>query len=85
MIEHLRLISKATEKDRYAVVIMDRAAPMIMAKSSQVMNKSINPSIVKVIQFSKINAYLLSGRLGLNRINGFLLACFQQESTEKLY
>ncbi|WP_202776368.1 IS630 family transposase [Bathymodiolus azoricus thioautotrophic gill symbiont] len=26
MIEHLRLISKATEKDRYAVVIMDRAA-----------------------------------------------------------
>jgi hypothetical protein len=26
MIEYLRLISKATEKDRYAVVIMDRAA-----------------------------------------------------------
>jgi hypothetical protein len=26
MIEHLRLISKATEKDRYAVVIMDRVA-----------------------------------------------------------
>ncbi|CAB5506955.1 hypothetical protein [uncultured Gammaproteobacteria bacterium] len=35
-----------------------------------------------VIQVAKINAYLLSGRLGLNRINGFLLACFQQESTE---